>query len=303
MSRTDSVPGLIEWAEERLREARVATGHGTSDLRDEAAWLVLWAVGLPVEDAAAVDRTPLAPERTRRVRELVEARIRSRQPTAYLTGEAWFAGLPFTVDERVIVPRSHIGEWLPEGFAPWVPPGSVRTALDLCTGSGCIAVTLALVFPGARVDAVDVSPDALEVARVNIARHDVADRVAALEGDLFEPVAGRRYDLIVCNPPYVAAGAMEGLPPEYRHEPALALAAGPDGLDIIRRILPAAASFLHPGGHLVLEAGSAAAAVQAAWPRAPFTWLASNSGEESPVLLASREELAGCSAEAAGPRP
>lgn len=287
----DSTAGLVEWAGQRLKEAGVALGQGTAVYRDEAAWLVLWAAGLPLDDPDAVNDMPLSAGRARRARELVERRIRSRLPTAYLTGEAWFAGLAFAVDERVIIPRSHLGEWIVEGFSPWLAPGSVGSALDLCTGSGCIAVALAMAFPEARVDAVDISAQALEVARVNVDRYGLSGRVSLLQGDLFAPVAGRRYDLIVTNPPYVGARAMAALPPEYRSEPRIALEAGDDGLALVRRILAEAPRHLREGGYLALEAGSAAPAVQATWAHLPLTWLASDSEDEHPVLLASHAAL------------
>jgi len=220
-----------------------------------------------------------------RINALVEARIGTRKPLAYLVHEAWFAGLKFYVDERVIVPRSLTGELILERFAPWVEAGRVTRVLDLCTGSGCMAIACAHAFPQARVDAVDISADALAVARINIARHALTNKVRLLRSDLFAGVGKRRYDVIVSNPPYVDAQDLAGMPPEYGHEPALALAAGRHGLDIVARILRAASFHLSSNGVLVVEVGNSRPALERAYPRLPFLWVTTSGGDDSVFLL------------------
>jgi ribosomal protein L3 glutamine methyltransferase len=204
---------------------------------------------------------------------LLNKRVSSRLPAAYLTNEAWFAGVPFYVDERVLVPRSPIAELIESGYEPWIDASRVEDILDLCTGCGCIAIASALAFPDARVDATDLAADALQVAQQNAKRHHVEDQLSLYEGDLFQGLEGRRYDVIVSNPPYVDAEDMSNLPEEYLHEPELALAAGENGLDIVRRILKQAGSYLKPGGLLIVEVGNSAAALIDTYPEAPFTWL------------------------------
>jgi len=281
---------LIHWAADRFEAAGLHFGHGTDNALDEAAWLVGHAMGVsPEELEQALDVAPDDDVRVAAVA-LIARRMDERVPAAYLTGEAWFAGLPFYVDRRVIVPRSHLAEPVLERFEPWIESGRVRRILELCTGSGCIAVALALAFPDARIDATDLSTDALDVARQNVARHGVSDRVRLVQGDLFEAVPGNVYDLIVSNPPYVPETALNAFPPEYLNEPRVALAAGPAGLDIVARILAEAAGHLSPGGVLAVEVGDTAAALEAAYPRVPFTWLATSYGEVG-VFVLSKEEL------------
>jgi len=252
--------------------------------------LVLHAADLDPETVDVDNRIVLAADQIAAVEALLNTRIRTRKPLAYLINEAWFAGLRFFVDERVIVPRSHLGEWLIDGFQPWVEADRIERALDLGCGSGCIAVALAQAFPAARVEASDISADALAVARINLDRHGVADRVGLLRSDLFANLRGRRYDLIVSNPPYVDTRTMQALPAEYRCEPEIAFAAGDDGLDILARILAQARGFLSDRGTLIVEAGSAARALEARYSRVPFTWLSSSS-DESVVFLLSAAEL------------
>jgi len=281
---------LIHWAAQRFEAAGLHFGHGTDNASDEVAWLVGHAMGVAPEELEQV----LDFELDDAVRDVALAfigrRINSRVPAAYLTGEAWFAGLSFHVDERVIVPRSHLAEPVLERFEPWIDPSRVGRALDLCTGSGCIAVALALAFPAARIDATELSAAALEVARRNVAHHAVGDRVRLVQGDLFEGVAGECYDLIVSNPPYVPDAGLDDFPPEYRAEPRMALAAGAAGLDVVARILAQAAGQLAPRGLLAVEVGDTAQALERAYPKVPFTWLATSYGEPG-VFVLTREEL------------
>jgi ribosomal protein L3 glutamine methyltransferase len=253
---------LIARVARRLSAAPLFYGHGTDNAHDEAAWLVLRGLGLPFDADLGAEALDLE-----RVEQLVDRRIKERLPAAYLLKEAWLAGQPFYVDERVIVPRSHIAELLPPGRRP------VKRVLDLCTGSGCLAILAARAYPEARVDAVDVSPGALAVARKNVARHRLGRRVRLRRSDLFKALGAARYDLILTNPPYVAAPAIDKLPAEYRHEPRLALAGGRDGLDLVARIVASAPAHMEPGGLLVCEIGDGQAAVRRrlqlklAWPR------------------------------------
>lgn len=284
---------LVDECESALAAADLYFGHGTDNAFDEAAWLAAHVAGI---DLAAADdlpwQRPVSAEEAATARRLVDERVRTRRPLAYLISEAWFAGERFHVDERVIVPRSHLGPWIVDRFVPWIDPQAVRNILDLCTGSGCIAVALALNFPEARVTATDISPEALEVARRNVDDHGVGERVRLLVGDGFSPVAGEVFDLVVCNPPYVADRIMDELPAEYRHEPSLAFRGGVEGLDFIRRLLDEASRHLSEGGVLVVEAGSAGEALEAAYPRVPFTWLETDDADRS-VFLMTREELLG----------
>lgn len=277
---------LLRFGVTRFTAAGLHYGHGTDNALDEARVLLCHALHLPHDVPDALLQGRLLAEERRRVLALYARRVEERLPAPYLTGEAWFAGLPFHVDERVIVPRSPVAELIETGFAPWIEmPEQVESVLDLCTGSGCIAVACAYAFPNARIDAVDVSEGALEVARGNIARHGVGDRVTPVASNLMESLTGRRYQLIVCNPPYVDAADMAALAAEYGHEPTLALAAGEDGLDVVRRILATAAHHLTPDGLLVLELGNSAPAAQAAWPDLPFTWLEFERGGHGVCLL------------------
>ena len=284
---------FVRWAEHELAGAGLYYGHGTDNPLDEAAWIVGASLGVAPDRLDAERDRRLTPAEAETLRALVAARIETRKPAAYLLNEAWFAGLEFYVDERVIVPRSIIGEFIAEQFQPWIDAGKVHSALDLCTGSGCIAIALAHYFPEAQVDAADISREALEVARVNVEQHAMQARVTLIESDLFAALAGRRYDLIVTNPPYVDAADLAALPDEYRHEPQLALAAGDDGLAAITRILRDAPDHLHPDGVLIAEVGNSHLALAERYPDVPFTWLTSESGDES-VFLVTAAELATC---------
>ncbi|MBL8332684.1 MAG: 50S ribosomal protein L3 N(5)-glutamine methyltransferase [Rubrivivax sp.] len=280
----------IEAAAARLESAGVSFGHGTTNAFDEAAWLVLWRLGLPLDAQDEHAARVLDAAEVQRVGALVDERIRSRRPAAYLTGEAWLQGLAFHVDERVIVPRSLIAEVLAEGLAdPWLADEPV-TVLDLCTGNGSLAVMAALVWPQAQVDAADLSADALAVAATNLQRHGLASRIRLLQGDGLAAVGDARYDLVLCNPPYVNRQSMAELPPEYRAEPALALDGGSDGMDFIRPLLRALPRHLNPQGVLVLEIGHERAHFEAAFPQLQPVWLPTSGGDDA-VLLLTCEDL------------
>jgi ribosomal protein L3 glutamine methyltransferase len=285
-----SVAELVRYGAEEFERAGLAYGHGMENAVDESAALVFHALAL--DHARAQQEYARKPDAgaVERVLQLLGERIGRRVPAAYLMGRMWFAGLEFEVDERVIVPRSPFAELVAARFEPWIDSRQVRRVLDLGTGSGCIAVACALAFPDAVVDAVDLSPQALEVARRNVARHAVGERLRLLQGDLFEPVGDRRYDLIVSNPPYVSDEEMAELPPEYRHEPDLALRAGTDGLGVVRRILAGAAAHLEPGGVIFVEVGNSEERLAAAYPQLPFTWLEFEHGGGG-VFMLRREQL------------
>lgn len=274
----------------RFRAARLAFGHGTTNARDEAAYLVLHTLGLPLGAPNAILNQRVGPSDASRVSRLIERRIRERKPVAYLTGEAWLGELRFYVDQRVIVPRSHIAELLRDPLLAWIADRrNIRTALDLCTGSGCLAVLLAQAFPRARIDASDISSAALAVARINVGKHRMGGRIRLIRSDLFSALRGKQYDLIVANPPYVSAASMRRLPPEYRCEPPLALAGGADGLDAVRAILRDAAAHLKPGGALAVEVGRGRRRVERAFPRLAFTWPDLAGGDT--VFVLRREQL------------
>lgn len=275
----------------RLRAARVSYGHGTTNANDEAAWLALHSLHLPLDALEPHLERELTPIEVERITALITERIRTRKPAAYLLHEAWLGEHRFYVDERVIVPRSFIAELLRSDLAPWIAaPARVRRVLDLCTGSGCLAILLALTFEGARVDAADLSADALEVAQRNVADYRLHRRVSLVESDLFAALGGRRYDVIVSNPPYVRAAVMRTLPAEYRREPPIALAGGRDGLDLVRGILTHAPAHLNAGGVLIVEVGHNRDRVEKAFPRLPLLW-ADTSGGCDCVFVITREAL------------
>ena len=280
----------IEHQSARLTQAGVSFGHGTANAFDEAAWLVLWRLGLPLDDLDAVAARDLSADEQARITALVDQRIATRRPAAYLTGEAWLQGVPFTVDERVIVPRSLIAEPIADGTLDAWLSDRTRSVLDLCTGNGSLAVLAALAWPEVHVDAADLSADALAVARLNVERHGLDDRVALLQGDGLAAVAGRRYDLILCNPPYVNSESMAAMPAEYRAEPVLALDGGTDGMDFVRPLIAGAAAHLAEGGVLVIEIGHEAAHFEAAFPALEFAWLPTSGGDDA-VVLVTREAL------------
>lgn len=268
-----TVEQAIRRTAEALTHAGVFFGHGTDNAFDEAAELVFFAAGLSHSQAPTCYRLPLTPAQDATLTQLVARRVRERVPAAYLTQRMWFAGHEFYVDQRVLVPRSPIAELIEAQFQPWMAPGQVHRVLDIGTGSGCIAVACALGFPEAQVDAVDVSADALDVARINIARHGVDARVRPVLSDVFSGLQDESYDLIVSNPPYVSHAEMDALPQEYLREPELGLRAGADGLDVVRRILAGAERRLAPDGVLVVEVGDSEAALAEAYPQVPFIWL------------------------------
>lgn len=279
----------IRWGASRFSAAGLHFGHGTATPLDEAAALVVHVLHLPHDLPADYFAATLTGEERVAVVQLIERRIDERKPLAYLTQEAWFAGLPFYVDERVLVPRSPIAELVANRFTPWLDPDRVHAILDLCTGSGCIAIACAYAFPGVRVDAVDLSPDALAVAAENIRRHQVQEQVELIASDLCSELGSRTYDLIVSNPPYVNRDEWVQLPAEYHAEPRVALESGTDGLDCIRRILQQTASHLNPMGALVVEVGSSSEALLAAYPEIPFIWLEFERGGDGVCLLTAEQ--------------
>lgn len=291
-----TVRDFVRHGVSRFTDAGLAFGHGTTTAHDEAVFMVLEGLRLPIDRLDPfLDARLTMPER-QMLAELIEARIATRKPASYLLNKAYIQGVPFYVDERVIVPRSYIGELLfsdlfgGDDFTLVEDPTAVDAVLDLCTGSGCLAILSARIFPDARIDAVDLSADALAVATRNVADHGLEQRVSLIQGDLFKPLKGRAYDVILTNPPYVAAAAMADLPPEYRHEPQMALAAGADGLDIVRRILKEAPKHLTDDGGLLCELGTGREALEEAYPDAEFLWLetAESFGE---VFWITKEQL------------
>ena len=285
---------LITAQSARLKQAGVSFGHGTGNAFDEAAWLVLWSLGLPLDALEAKAQKELAPDDQAKAEALVTQRIETRQPAAYLTHEAWLQNVPFYVDQRVIVPRSYIAELLADGedagtLDAWLSD-TTHSVLDLCTGSACLAVIAAMAYPDVTVDAADVSDAALEVARINIDKHQLGKRITLLRSDLLAAVRGP-YDLIICNPPYVNTQSMLTLPPEYQAEPALALAGGDDGMDLVRTILREAPKHMTVDAVLVLEIGNERGHFEHAFRRLEVAWLETSAGDDQ-VLLVSREALA-----------
>jgi ribosomal protein L3 glutamine methyltransferase len=281
---------FFQFAVRRFRAARLAYGHGTTNAVDEAAFIVLEALHLPIHNIDPwLDLKPTAAERARLLT-LIDARISLRMPAPYLLGAAYMRGVRFHIDRRALIPRSFIGDLLADHILPVGEPHRVKRVLDLCTGSGCLAILAALAFPRARVDAVDMSAGALALARRNVAAHRLGDRITLHRGDLFQPLANQRYDLILTNPPYVDAMGMAGLPPEYRHEPRMALAAGQDGLDLVRRIVDEAPQHLTQSGGLCCEIGRGRKLLERAYPRLPFVWL-DTEHSEGEVFWINRQDL------------
>ena len=295
-SQLSTVRDFLRWALSEFRRAKIAHGHGTTSAMDEAAFLILETLNLPVDDINPwLDARLLGHERDT-VADIIRARIETRKPAAYLVKRAYIHGVPFYVDERVIIPRSYIGELMFSGIfggeeTPLIEDVSqVTSVLDLCTGSGCLAILAAGIFPDAEIDAADFSPDALAVARINVEEHGLADRINLLEGDLFEAVNGATYDLIISNPPYVAAAEVNAFPPEYGHEPVMAHIGGEDGLDLVRRILDEAADHLNPGGGLLCEIGTGRELLVDLYPQLDFLWLDTEESQGE-VFWITREQL------------
>lgn len=293
-----TVRDFLRLAMSRFEAAGIVYGHGTTNALDEAAFIILEALRLPIDNLDPFLDARLLPDERARLAELIEARVTTRKPAPYLLNKAYIRGVPFYVDERVIVPRSFIGELLmSDMFAPdgsgMSDPAAVGSVLDLCTGSGALAILAGQVFFNATVDAVDLSKDALDVARRNVADNGMEDRITLHEGDLFAPLEGRTYDLILTNPPYVDAQAMAELPPEYHHEPVMALASGDDGLDITRRILKAAPDHLNPGGAMICEIGRGREILEAEFPHLPFMWLDTEEAAGEVFYIAARDLAAG----------
>jgi ribosomal protein L3 glutamine methyltransferase len=282
---------LVVASAARLKQAGVSFGHGTGNAFDEAAWLVTWSLGLPLDALETKGRRALTAEEQAKADALIARRIETRKPAAYLTGEAWLQEIPFTIDERSIVPRSYIAELLVDieetgTLDAWLSE-QTRRVLDLCTGNGSLAVLAAMTYPEITVDAADISPAALELARINVARHQLEDRIRIVESDLFAHLPGR-YDLILCNPPYVNDASMAALPAEYRAEPPLALAGGSDGMDLVRRIVAEASAHLSDDGVIVIEVGHERGHFEQAFPRLECAWLETSGGSDSVVLIERR---------------
>lgn len=285
IAATNTPRALIQWGADRFDKAGLVFAHGTDNALDEAACLVLHTLQIGYDQPDTVLDKRIGEADRLRVVQLLEQRVSSRKPAAYLLGEAWFAGMPFYVDERVLVPRSPIAELIGAQFMPWVNPQQVSRVLDMCTGSGCIGIACAQAFPDATVDLTDLSRDALDVAQENINRHQLNDRAKLVQSDIFSALHGQVYDIIVANPPYVPAEEMQQLAPEFGHEPSMGLQAGSDGLDIIVQILKQAAGHLADNGILVAEVGHTQALLLARYPQVPFMWLDFEQGGSGVFML------------------
>lgn len=285
-----TIRDFIRWATSRFIEAGLTYGHGTESAWDEAVALILHTLHLPYDINPAVLDGRLTQSEKNELYTLIQKRIKDHIPVPYLTHEAWFAGLPFYVDERVLIPRSPIAELIEKQFAPWVDVDSTHSILDLCTGSGCIAIACAKAFPDAVIHACDISSDALAVAKLNILRHEVSSEVSLYQSDLFDALPAKTYDLIISNPPYVDAEEMASLPKEYLHEPTLGLAGGSEGLDFAIRILNEASRFLSPHGVLIVEVGNSEVKLAEKFPTIPFVWLEFEKGGGG-VFLVTQKEL------------
>jgi ribosomal protein L3 glutamine methyltransferase len=286
-----TIADYIRWGYSQFNQSPLVYGHGTDNPWDEISQLTMATLHLPYTIDQELLNSRLTLFEKQLIVDRIVKRIEQRIPIAYLTHQAWFAGLPYYVDQRVIIPRSPFAELIENRFSPWVQQENPRI-LDICTGSGCIAIACALAFPESHVDAIDISPEALEVAKINVERHHVSDRVTLIESDLFSKLGSNQYDLIVSNPPYVASSEYNELPAEYRFEPQLALEAGEDGLSIIKRIMKSAANYLTSNGVLIVEVGSAAVHLVDAYPKMPFIWLDFEHGGEG-VFLLTKEQLLG----------
>ena len=285
-----TVEDALTWAEQAFIDADLFYGHGTDNAWDEAIALTLHTLDLPIDSDAAILERSLSSAECEKLYQLFKCRINERIPVPYLTQQAWFCGLPFYVDERVIIPRSPLGELIMQQFTPWIEPNKVHKILDLCTGGACIAIACTYAFSEATIDALDISPDALTVANLNVQQYQLEQQVRLVQSDVFAALTNEQYDIIVSNPPYVNAIDFADMPTEFSQEPTLALASGVDGLDITREILANAAKYLTAQGILIVEVGNSAAALEKAFPDIPFTWLEFENGGDG-VLLLTKSEL------------
>ena len=288
-SELQTLRDFIRWGASRMNEAGLFYGHGTDNALDEAAGLVLHALNLSPSIPEALFDTRLTHDEKEAVLELLVERVRTRQPAAYLTHEAWFAGLRFYVDERVLVPRSPIAELIDQGFSPWLQPDKVSRVLDIGAGCGCIAIACAREFLNAVIDAVDVSEGALEVMHINVTEYGLEDQINVIQANVYAGLGEKQYDLIVSNPPYVSTGEMSTMPAEYGHEPEQGLIAGDDGMDIVRKILSGAADYLTEQGILVVEVGNSQLYLKQAYPEVPFLWLEFTRGGDGVFLLTAEQ--------------
>lgn len=284
-----TVNEILAYGSEKFEHAKLYFGHGTDNAWDEAVWLAFYVLKLPYNAERNALNTELSILQVKQIKALYQQRITRRIPAAYLLKEAWFAGLPFYIDERALIPRSSVAELILKKFKPFVKPVAVTTILDLCTGSACIAIACAKAFPQASIDAVDISTTALAVARINVTRYQLTQHINLIESDLFMALPAKKYDLIISNPPYVDAKDMATLPQEYRCEPAIALAAGKDGLLLIKRILQQAKAYLAPAGVMIVEVGNSAAALKKHYPTWPFLWLPLENGLAEIFLLRQKD--------------
>ena len=283
----------LRYAVTRFNHAGIFCGHGLIDSYDEAAYLLLHTLALPLDRLEPFLDACITTEERRALLEVIERRAEERIPAAYLTGEAWLGDFRFKIDPRVIIPRSYFAELLDGGLDPWIgDPASIGSALDMCTGSACLAILMAHAFPAASITAVDLSEEALEVAQQNVSDYQLEEQIELVCSDLFEAIPDARFDLIISNPPYVTSDAMAAIPQEYRHEPAMALGAGDDGLDVVRRLISQAGRHLTPGGVLAVEVGHNRHYVESAFPSLPMTWLSTSDGDDR-VFLLTREQLQG----------
>ncbi|SJM90495.1 50S ribosomal protein L3 N(5)-glutamine methyltransferase [Crenothrix polyspora] len=289
LTSLSTIRDYVRWGASQFTRAKVSFGHGTSSALDEALALVLHTLHQPYNLAESYFQSTLTPDERQEVIAMIERRINERVPAAYLTQEAIFAGLPFFVDQRVLVPRSPIAELIEQRFAPWVNEDNVERILDLCTGSACIAIACAYAFPDALVDGVDLSPDALAVAEQNVAKHDMADFVTLYQSDLFNDLPTSKYDVIVSNPPYVSVDEWEKLPTEFHAEPEMGFKGGASGLDLVVRILADADEYLAEQGILIIEVGSSAETLQNMFPDVPFYWLSFERGGDGVFLLTAEQ--------------
>ena len=289
LSKPKTLREVIHFGAAEFDDASLYYGHGTDNALDEAAYLAYFSLNKTADFSDEVLDTTLSNDELETVNKLFQQRIETRQPAAYLTNEAWFAGLPFYVNENVLVPRSPISELIEDEFQPWVQAETINTILDLCTGSGCIAIACAMAFPNAKVDAADISKAALDVAEKNKTKHQLEGRLNIIESDLFSNLQGKHYDLIVSNPPYVDAEDMANLPDEYTHEPELGLTAGDDGLDLVIPMLRDAKHHLNPEGVLIIEVGNSEEALANRFPEVPFMWLSFEYGGEGVFMLEAKD--------------